>query len=30
MKDKVLTLCRRLKRCTLDDLVSFLEVEQMK
>ena len=27
MKDKILTLCRRLKKCTLDDLVSFLEIK---
>lgn len=27
MKEKVLTLCRRLKKCTLDDLVSFLEIK---
>lgn len=27
MKEKVLTLCRRLKKCTLDDLVSYLEIK---
>ena len=27
MKDKVLKLCRRLKSCTLDDLVSFLDTD---
>ena len=27
MKDKVLKLCRRLKSCTLEDLVSFLETD---
>lgn len=27
MKDKILTLCRRLKKCTLDDLVSYLEIK---
>lgn len=27
MKDKVLKLCRRLKNCTLDDLVSFLDTD---
>lgn len=27
-KDKVLALCRRLKKCTLDDLVSFLETDE--
>lgn len=25
MKDKILKLCRRLKKCTLDDLISFTE-----
>lgn len=28
MKEKVLTLCRRLKKCTLDDLISFLETDE--
>lgn len=27
MKDKILTLCRRLKKSTLDDLVSYLEIK---
>ncbi len=27
-KDKVLKLCRRLKKCTLDDLISFLETDE--
>ena len=27
MRDKVLKLCRRLKSCTLDDLVSFLDTD---
>ena len=27
MKDKIITLCRRLKKCTLDDLVSYLEIK---
>ena len=25
MKDKVLKLCRRLKKCTLNDLISYTE-----
>ena len=25
MRDKVLKLCRRLKKCTLDDLISLTE-----
>lgn len=28
MKDKVLRLCRRLKKCTLDELVSFIETDE--
>lgn len=28
MKEKVLTLCRRLQKCTLDDLVSYLETDE--
>lgn len=27
-KDQVLKLCRRLKKCTLDDLISFLETDE--
>ena len=27
MKEKVLTLCRRLKKCMLDDLASYLEIK---
>lgn len=29
MKDQVLKLCRRLKTCTLDDLVKFTEAEEV-
>ena len=28
MKDKILKLCRRLKKCTLDDLAQFVEIEK--
>ncbi len=28
MKDKILKLCRRLKKCTLDDLISLSEVDE--
>lgn len=28
MKDAVLKLCRRLKKCTLDNLISFLETDE--
>ena len=28
MRDKVLKLCRRLKKCTLDDLVSLTEEQE--
>ena len=28
MKDQVLKLCRRLKKCTLSDLISYLETEE--
>ena len=28
MKDKVLKLCRRLKKCTLNDLISYTEANE--
>lgn len=28
MKDKILKLCRRLKKCTLDDLAQFVEIKK--
>ena len=27
MKDKILKLCRRLKKCTLDDFTEFIGVD---
>ena len=28
MKDKILKLCQRLKKCTLNDLAQFVEIEK--